>query len=165
MSNKRGRPATFSRQTRKYFARLIERYGVREACEVSKISVSPPTLKHIAKEFGIRLQAGRRPADASHVPKPKLSELQIAQLEQILACGPVAAGYRSGEWTCRRITDVVRKSLGVKCHPVHLNNVLNKLGFQVVERRVFVLIRTGKSVAKTPVDDSVSDTSRRSKAA
>ena len=164
MSKTRGRPPTFTRRTKKYFARLIQRHGVRGAREASKIPVSQSTLTKVAKEFGIRLQVGRRRFDATKVPEPRLSDAQKEQLGQILSCGASAAGYRSDQWTCRRIADIVQRSFGVKCHVIHLKSLLSKLGFRLVERHMF-LMHADKFVARAPVDDSLSAASRPLKAA
>jgi transposase len=139
MSRKRGRPPTFNLRTRKYFARLIEKHGVHGACQASKRPVSPGTMSKVAKEFGIRLQTGRRPFATSQTPRPKFTDLQQEQLRQILLNGPLASGYSSDRWTCRRITDVIHKSFSVKCHAVHLKWLLTKLGFHVLERSVMTV--------------------------
>ena len=164
MSRKRGRTPTFNLESRKHFAHLIEQYGVRGAREASNVPVSLATLRSIAKEFGIRLQGGGRPLDAWRIAEPVLSDLQMAQIERLLACGPMAAGYRSDQWTCRRISDVVRKSLGVRCHPIHLKSLLSKLGLHLVERRTF-LIRADKSVVQVQEDDVLKVASESLKAA
>ena len=127
MGSRRGRPPKFDVRTKRYFARLIERHGIRGACEASKIPVSHATLTKIAKEFGIRLQAGRRPSDQCQVPTQKLAKFQKEQLAQILAFGPMAAGYRTDRWTCRRIADVIRKSFDLKYQPIHLKPLLREL--------------------------------------
>ena len=149
MSKERGRPATFDLRKRKQFARLIRRHGVRGAREVSKIPVSQHTLTKVAKEFGISLLAGRRPSDPSSMPRPKFSSAQKAQLEEILSRGPVAAGYRSDQWTGRRITDVVQKMFSIKCHPIHLKGLLRKFGVRFAEPQPFQA-RARMSVVQTP---------------
>ena len=153
MIRERGRPATFDSRTRKYFARLIQRHGVRGARTASKVPVSQHTLTKVAREFGIPLLTGRRPSDPSSVPRPKFTSAQKEQLQGILAAGPIAAGYRSDRWTCRRITDVVHRSFGIKCHPIHLRGVLPEFGFRFVERQI-PQMRSGESVAQIPVQHS-----------
>lgn len=139
ISQKRGRPPTFDLRTRKYFAHLIELHGMRGACEAARVPVSKTTLVKVAKEFGIRLQAGRRPADRYQIPSWKLASFQQEQLTQILALGPIAAGYRTDRWTCRRIADVIQKTFELKCHPSHLEPLLRRIGFSVVGRSVIAL--------------------------
>jgi transposase len=136
---KRGRPTTFSPRTRKYFARLIGQHGVSGACRNSAIPVSRATLLKVAKEFDIRLRVGRRHAVDNQISPPKFTAFQKVQIEQILARGPIASGYRSDRWTCRRITEVVRRSFGLECHAIHLKQILSKLGIRVVECSVITL--------------------------
>ena len=164
MGKKRGRPPTFDVLTRKYFASLIERHGLRGACEASKIPVSPATMAKVVKEFGIRLLAGRRPSDPCQVPRQKLSKVQQEQLAEILALGPLAAGYRTDRWTCRRIADVIQKTFQVKCHPIHLKPMLRKLGLSLVERPAITL-RVRKDLKPSRKIDSPGAEGSQSKAA
>ena len=153
MADKRGRPATFDLRTRKYFARLIQRHGVRGTREVSKVPVSQHTLTKVAREFDIQLLAGRRPSDPALLPNPKLNNLQKARLEQILSRGPIAAGYRADRWSYRRITDLVHKLFGIKCHAIHLQGLLKGLSPHLNERRVLQM-RFGKSVRQIPEESA-----------
>lgn len=139
MRRKRGRPPTFNLQTRKYFARLIAKHGVDGACQASKTPVSRGTMSKVAREFGIRLQIGRRPLATSQVPRPRLTDLQKVQLRRILLSGPLASGYHSDRWSCRRIIDVIHEAFSVKCHPIHVKWLLTKLGFHVLERSVMTV--------------------------
>lgn len=164
MADTRGRPRTFRWQTRKYFARLIERFGVSGARTASKISVSRPTLIKVAKEFGIQLSAGRRCLDMSKYRTPRLNHIQKKELEQILLRGAIAAGCRSDNWTGRRVADAVMKHFGVKCHPVSLKPLLFELGFKVTGRRVFQS-PTGKSTEHMAAKDSFKVASQSLKAA
>jgi len=61
---KPGRPPTFTRRDRQYFADLIRLHGARKAHEISKKPVSVHTLLKVAREFEIELQKGRRPMAA-----------------------------------------------------------------------------------------------------
>jgi transposase len=59
----------------------------------------------------------------------KLSDSQKEQLVEILLRGPLASGYRTDLWTCRRVADVVQRTFGVSYHPDHLGRILHELGF------------------------------------
>jgi transposase len=59
----------------------------------------------------------------------KLSDDQKARLVEILVAGPLASGYLTDLWTCRRVADVVQKTFGVSYHPDHLGRILHDLGF------------------------------------
>jgi len=62
-------------------------------------------------------------------PPTKLDDLQRAKLVQILIAGPLASGYATDLWTCRRVAEVVRREFGVSHHPDHLGRILHHLGF------------------------------------
>lgn len=62
---RRGRPPTYSEDDRKNFAALIRLHGARGAREAAPVRPSMHTLLKIAQEFGIQLQAGKRPRRAA----------------------------------------------------------------------------------------------------
>jgi transposase len=62
-------------------------------------------------------------------PAAKLSAEQKNKLVALLKAGPLAAGYRSDLWTCRRVAEVVRKKFRVSYHPDHVGRILHDLGF------------------------------------
>jgi transposase len=62
-------------------------------------------------------------------PAAKLSVTQKEQLAALLIAGPLAAGYRSDLWTCRRVAEIVRKKFRVSYHPDHVGRILHGLGF------------------------------------
>ncbi|MBX7167952.1 MAG: winged helix-turn-helix domain-containing protein [Pirellulales bacterium] len=65
-------------------------------------------------------------------PRPvarRLTEDQGYQLCDLLVAGPLAAGFDSDLWTCRRVAEVVRREFGISYHPDHLGRILHSLGF------------------------------------
>lgn len=62
---RRGRPVTFKLAERKGLAKLIRCHGARGAWLASARPVSVDTLLKIAREFGIKLNKGRRPRKAA----------------------------------------------------------------------------------------------------
>jgi transposase len=62
-------------------------------------------------------------------PTSKLSAKQKDQLVGHLKAGPLAAGYRTDLWTCRRVAEVVRKKFRITYHADHLGRILHDLGF------------------------------------
>jgi transposase len=62
-------------------------------------------------------------------PAEKLSVEQKQELVAVLKAGPLAAGYRTDLWTCRRVAEVVRKRFCVSYHPDHVGRILHDLGF------------------------------------
>ena len=61
--------------------------------------------------------------------KPKLNERQRERLIKLLVRGPLAAGYSTDLWTCRRVAEQVQKRFGVSYHPDHLGRIMHDLGF------------------------------------
>jgi len=84
------------------------------------------------KEWKAALAKGGKEALAAK-PHPKhegkLDVAQKAELVEILVRGPLASGYQTDLWTCRRVADVVQKRFGVSYHPDHLGRILHDLGF------------------------------------
>jgi transposase len=62
-------------------------------------------------------------------PRSKLSLAQKRRLRQILLEGPIAAGFLTDLWTCRRVAEVIRRAFDVSYHADHLGRVLHALGF------------------------------------
>lgn len=84
------------------------------------------------KRWKIALAKGGMDALAAkpHPGTPsKLSDDQKAQLVEILVAGPLASGYPTDLWTCRRVAEVVQRTFGVSYHPDHLGRILHSLGF------------------------------------
>jgi transposase len=78
------------------------------------------------KKWKAALTRGGPEALAAKPPPPRISKLddsQKAQLVEILLRGPLASGYRTDLWTCRRVADIVRKNFGVSYHPDHLGRI------------------------------------------
>jgi len=60
---------------------------------------------------------------------PRLTLEQMQELAQMVRTGPLAAGFRTNLWTCRRVAQVIRDRFGVKYHPDHVGRMLHALGF------------------------------------
>jgi transposase len=60
---------------------------------------------------------------------PRLTPEQKQELAQIVRVGPLAAGFRTNLWTCRRVAQVIRERFGVQYHRDHVGRVLHALGF------------------------------------
>src|SRR5262245_20866898 len=64
------------------------------------------------RKWKAALTAGGKEALAAKPPPPresKLDDQQRAELVEILIRGPLASGYRTDLWSCRRVADVVHK--------------------------------------------------------
>lgn len=60
---------------------------------------------------------------------PRLTPEQKQELAQIVRAGPLAAGFRTNLWTCRRVAQVIRERFGVEYHRDHVGRILHALGF------------------------------------
>lgn len=56
--------------------------------------------------------------------KPKLSDAQVAEVEQALANGAEANGYATDLWTLPRVAAVIERVTGVTYHPGHVWYIL-----------------------------------------
>ena len=69
--------------------------------------------------------------------KPRLSPSQRKKLVKVLLRGPIASGYLTDLWTCRRVAEVIERRFGVTYHPNAVWFVRRSLGWtcQKPERR------------------------------
>lgn len=123
-------------------------------------------LREIARLLGVSLTSVKRwkrawkggGVDAlAAKPHPggpaKLSTGQKQELVTILLAGPVAAGYRTDLWTCRRVAEVVRKRFRVQYHPGHVSRILHDLGFSPQKPRQVAREQDGESVERWRTHD------------
>lgn len=97
-------------------ARLV---GVTPSC-VSK-------WKKALRKRGIKgLKAKPHPG-----PAPRLNAVHQRRLVAMLRKGALAAGYDSDLWTCRRVRDLIGRTLGVWYDFNHVGRILHALGFSV----------------------------------
>ena len=71
-------------------------------------------------------------------PDPKLSDAQLAQVEEALLAGAMASGFDTDLWTLERVAVVICQLTGVRYHPGHVWVILrHRLGWtlQRPERR------------------------------
>jgi transposase len=81
-------------------------------------------------------------------PAPKLSLDQKQSLIAILKRGPLAAGYKTDLWTCKRVAQVVRKQFRVKYHPDHLGRLMHDLGFSPQKPQTVAREQDAEAVAR-----------------
>jgi transposase len=93
-----------------------------------RLQVSRSSIKRWKKAFA---EGGI----AALAPRPRqprarrLSDEQCERLCDIITAGPLAAGFDTDLWTCRRMAEVVRRAFSVSYHPDHLGRILHALGF------------------------------------
>lgn len=83
-------------------------------------SITRPSATMPRRPFAPKPQLG---------PESKLDAKQRERLRELLLAGPIAAGFSTELWTCRRVAEVVRREFGVDYHPDHLGRILHDLGF------------------------------------
>ena len=113
---------------RRWMAVELLRDGKTLAEVAELLSVSVSSVKRWKKAFqqgGLAALALKRHPG----PKPKLSAARRRRLCHILLRGPLAAGFRTDLWTCRRVAEVVEREFGIVYHPDHLGRILHDLGF------------------------------------
>lgn len=69
--------------------------------------------------------------------KRRLAKEELPRLAEYLKAGPIAAGFETDLWTCRRVAQVIRDKFGVEYHHCHVWKILRSLGWtcQKPERR------------------------------
>jgi transposase len=57
---------------------------------------------------------------------PRLSDVQLQQLEALLLRGAQQHGWQTDLWTAQRVTDLIRDHFGVSFHPEHVRKILKQ---------------------------------------
>ncbi len=118
------------REGRRRRAWELKRQGWKQTAIAAALGVTPGAVSQWltrAREEGV--EALRRPPAPG--PTPRLSAEQLAQIPAWLDRGPEAHGLRGQMWTCQRVAEVIRRTLGVAYHPAHVNRVLHVLQHRV----------------------------------
>ena len=105
--------------------------GVRQAEVARQLGVSAQAVSI----WHGRWQAGGTEALHSRGPSgpvPRLSDAQLATVEQALLEGATANGFVGELWTLERIATVIQRLTGVRHHPAHVWALLrHRLGWSV----------------------------------
>jgi len=118
-------------QARRLRAAELFAAGVHQAEVARQLGVSPQAVS----VWHVRFQQGG--AEALHSrgpsgPAPRLSDTQLAQLEQALLEGATANGFTGELWTLDRIALVIERLTGVRHHPAWVWALLrHRLGWTV----------------------------------
>ena len=120
---KRDRVALERRRMRA--AQLLEQ-GHSEAEVARRLGVHRQSVNRWAKALDAAGHDGlRRAARAGR--RPKLSEEELAGLEQCLKQGPEQFGYLTGLWTLPRVCRLIEQQYGVRYDPSQVWRILCKL--------------------------------------
>ena len=125
----RGRDLKALEQRRLKASRLFA-HGTCQAKVARALGVSAQT----ASRWHARWQQGgtralRAPARQGR--PPKLTPVQLRQLERALLKGARGHGFDEELWTLRRVAEVIWRLAGVRYHPGHVWRILRGLGWSV----------------------------------
>jgi transposase len=108
-------------------ARLLAQ-GHSEAEVARRLGVHRQSVNRWAKALDAGGRNGlRRAARAGR--RPKLSDGDLAGLEQCLKQGPEQFGYLSGLWTLPRVGQLIEQQYGVRYNPSQVWRILHKLNW------------------------------------
>ncbi len=107
--------------------RLFQR-GENQSAIARQVKVVRQTVARWVQQYRAQGKAGLRKAGRAG-RKPRLSEPQRQQLEQLLRQGPERLGYETPRWTCPRVAHLIEQELGVRYHAGHVWKILIALGW------------------------------------
>ncbi len=123
---KRDRVALERRRMRA--AQLLEQGHYSEAEVAHRLGVHRQSVNRWAKALDTAGRNGlRRAARAGR--RPKLSDDELAGLEQCLKQGPEQFGYLTGLWTLPRVAKLIEQQYGVRYDPSQVWRILCKLNW------------------------------------
>jgi transposase len=108
-------------------ARLLEQ-GVSQSEVARRLGVHRQSVIRWAQQFKRSGMRGLRQAGRAG-RKPKLTTVQLQQIERALQRGPEALGYSTGLWTARRVRALIESECGVRYHAAHVWRILRKLNW------------------------------------
>ena len=118
-------------QTRRLRAAELFAAGVHQAEVARQLDVSAQAVSVWHRRWKASGTDALRSKGPSG-PSPRLSEQQLAEVEQVLLKGPTANGFVGELWTLDRITLVIERLTGVRHHPAHVWALLrHRLGWSV----------------------------------
>jgi transposase len=104
-----------------------------------------------------RWQAGGLPALRSAGPTgqaPRLSDAQLAAIDQALRQGARAHGFDTDHWTLARITTVIQQETGVAYHPGHVWKLLrHRLHYRLQRPTRRAIERDEQAIARWVAED------------
>ena len=123
------RPQGSPRDLEKRRLRAIEllRQGLQPHEVAVRVGVDRRSVRRWKRAYR---KSGSSALKAKPVPgRPtKLSAQQRRALVKMVLQGPLAFGFSTELWTCRRIAQLIRSRFGVEYHPDHLGRLLHRCG-------------------------------------
>ena len=112
--------------------------------------------RQVVSRWHARWQAGGLEALASRGPTgyaPRLSEAQLAAIDQALRQGARANGFDTDHWTLARITTVIQRLTGVGYHPGHTWKLLGRMGWRLQRPARRAVERDEQAIARWVAED------------
>lgn len=101
------------------------------------------------KQGGVTALASR----PNHGRPSKPTAAEKRRVAQIVRAGPLAAGFTTDWWTCKRVAEVIRREFGVTYHPDHVGRLLHALGFTQQKPQRRASQRNESAIARWRTDD------------
>jgi len=140
-----GTPAELEARRRRAAKLLGQGKGINEVARI--IGCSTGSVDRWKKALKKRGADGLK-AKPHAGPRPRVDKAQKRRLVTLLKKGAVAAGYDSDLWTCRRVADLIGKTLGVWYDFNHVGRVLHALGFSVQKPEARARERDERAIAR-----------------
>jgi transposase len=87
-------------------------------------------------------------------PGPRLSDAQLAAIDQALRQGARAHGFDTDHWTLARITTVIERLTGVGYHPGHVWKLLHhRMGYRLQRPARRAIERDERAIARWVAND------------
>jgi transposase len=113
---------------------------------------SQPRRPAVGMPAGSRAGLGRC-APARQGRPPKLTPVQLRQLERVLLKGARGQGFDEELWTLRRVAEVIWRLAGVRYHPGHVWRILRGLGWSVQRPVRVAAERDEQAIARWVAED------------
>ena len=118
------------REGRRLRAWELHQQGWSQTRIAEALGVTQGAVSHWFKRAATQGVDGLRRRIAPGSPA-RLSDVQLAQLPDLLNRGPQAFGFRGQVWTCARVGQVIKQSFGVRYHPAHISRLLKTIRFSL----------------------------------
>ena len=84
---------------------------------------------------------------------PRLSDAQLAAIDQALRQGARAHGFDTDHWTLERITTVIQRLTGTRYHPGHTWKLLRRMGWRLQRPARRAVERDEQAIARWVAED------------
>ena len=101
------------------------------------------------RQGGLEALASRGPTGQA----PRLSDPQLAAIDQALRQGAGAHGFDTDHWTLERITTVIEQRTGHRYHPGHTWKLLRRMGWRLQRPARRAVERDQQAIARWVAED------------